>query len=75
MQMTTEGFSPNVVWHPFNDNGLAGFECTRVDTGERTYVYLNPSSSGEGAPDVFVYVGPHCDPALDTPMVFVTPFR
>jgi hypothetical protein len=55
---------------PWTDGDVIGFYC--VVNGVASYVYLNPSSSGD-SPDVFVYGGPHGGPDRDTPHVFVTP--
>lgn len=67
----TTDFSPNVSWEPFIDGPMAGL--VGHFSGKKVYVYLNPSSSGEGLPDVFVYEGEHRDPEHDFPVCFVTP--
>jgi hypothetical protein len=70
--VVTQGFDDNVEWEPFVDGILVGYKCTRVSDGAVTRVYLNPSTSGRGAPDVFVYMG--CgNPANDGTVCFFTP--
>jgi hypothetical protein len=71
--MKTEGFTPNVAWRPFMEAGRVGFVCTNLETGVEWFVYLQPSTSGDGAPDVFLYTGRHNDPVKDYPEVFYTP--
>lgn len=53
-------------------NGYAvGFKCVSSD-GVVSFVYLNPSSDdSEGAPNVFVYQGPHGDPMLDSALTHI----
>ncbi len=71
--MKTEGFTPQVEWEPFVLNGVAGFRCTRTSDGAVTYIYLNPSTQGEGEPDVFVCEGPTPDPAHGGTLHYYTP--
>jgi hypothetical protein len=69
----THGFEPDVEWEPFIDGPLVGYKVTRLTDGAVTYVYMNPSTGGEGEPDVFIYDGPAKDPANDGSVVFIVP--
>lgn len=71
--MKTEGFDPDVEWSPFVRDGMVGYKVTRVYDGEVTFIYFNPSTSGKGEPDVFVYQGPSGDPANDGSVCHLTP--
>ena len=74
--MKTQGFDPQVEWEPFIDGPLVGYKCTRLSDGARWCVYFNPSTSGEGSPDVFVYTattGMRPDPCNDSAQYFMTP--
>lgn len=73
MTLVTEGFDFNVEWSPFVRDGLVGFKCTRVSDGAKTYIYMNPSTSGDGLPDVFIYQGPSGMPENDGAECFITP--
>lgn len=58
-------------YKPWTDGYAVGFEC-QVDGKTVNYVYLNPSSEdSEGEANVFIYIGPHGDPALDSPVIYV----
>lgn len=73
---TTEGFDENVRWQPFIDHneGRVGYKATRLSDGAETFIYLNPSESGDdGEPDVFIYSGDTNDPVFDAPLHFYTP--
>lgn len=61
---TTEGFDPNAVVTPFlTSDGIVGYRFRHVDTGVHEFVYMNPSSAGDGGcPDVFTYIGENADP-------------
>lgn len=73
---TTTGFDPNVTWFPFIKNGMAGFRCKRLDNGQETFIYLNPSTDGdEGGPDVFLYQGPTDEPGDGSPIIFIETFK
>lgn len=58
---------------PWTNGVASGLRATR--NGQTTFVYLNPSSSDEGAdhptPTVFLYSGPNGDPAQDGASVHV----
>lgn len=71
--LTTTGFEPNVRWQPFIDGVRVGYKVTRLADGLETFIYMNPSDSGTGEPDVFVYSGTFDDPANDTSLHFYTP--
>jgi hypothetical protein len=71
---TTEGFTPNVRWEPFIRGPRVGYKVTRLDDGSVTYVYMNPSTGGDGGtPDVFVYTGSSNNPAEDVSQFYVVP--
>lgn len=72
--LTTQGFDFNVTWEPFVDGHVVGYKVTREEDGAFTFVYMNPSSSGDdGEPDVFIYNGPNADPEQDYPKCFINP--
>lgn len=73
MALLTHGFEPNVVWEPFITDNLVGYKVTRLSDGAVTYVYMNPSTSGDNGPDVFVYNGSRCDPVYDRAETFFIP--
>jgi hypothetical protein len=70
----TDGFDPNVKWEPFIDGMLVGYKATRLSDGLETFIYFNPSTSGEGQPDLFVYSGSFCDPENDMTECYLTPY-
>lgn len=72
-ETVTEGFRPPVIWQPFIDGPRVGYRVMCRGTGEVTYLYLNPSTEGEGEPDVFVYCGPDNDPSKDATVIYLTP--
>lgn len=53
-------------------DGRVGYRVSRSDGRAETFVYLNPSMTEGGSPDVFLYIGIEDDPALDTPRRFFT---
>jgi hypothetical protein len=55
-------------YEPWARDGAVGCKVTRLSDGAVGYVYLNPSfdEDPETKPDVFVYTGPHGDPAQDS---------
>lgn len=70
----TEGFDPDVMWTPFvAEDGRVGYRVQAENATDVTFIYLNPSTGGEGSPDVFVYEGSANDPGLDGPLHFYTP--
>lgn len=59
-----------VTYHPWTDGYAVGYRVEHGN-GKTEFIYLNPSSdSDNGAPNVFVYIGPHGDPAHDPPSHF-----
>jgi hypothetical protein len=65
-----DGLSGRTAYVPFIEAGRVGFVIER--DGRTSYVYLNASSTdADPTPNVFVYVGPENDPALDSSVVFV----
>lgn len=68
----TENFKPEAHWQPFVDADACtvGFVCTRLSDGKKVYLYMNPSSSGDGAPDVFLYMGKEGNPVHDESLHF-----
>lgn len=59
--------STQVIYLPWTDGYAVGYSCENSN-GDVTYIYLNASQDSDGGkPNVFVYEGPHGDPALDTP--------
>lgn len=62
------------TFEPWTDGHAVGFRVTRALDGAVTYVYLNPStdtwSDGAFSPDVFLYHGPHGNPAHDLPQTY-----
>lgn len=71
----TYGFDENVQYTPFVDpiSNRVGYRVIRLHDGAITYVYMNPSTSGRGMPDVFVYSGPANDPGVDPAVLYVIP--
>lgn len=56
-------------YEQWTDGWAAGFKVTLAN-GATRFVYLNPSSEdSEGVAVVFLYEGPHGDPAKDGPIV------
>lgn len=66
----------SVRYEPWTDGYAIGFRATR-DDGSVEYLYLNPSNNDDGSdvPNVFVYSGPHGDPARDRPFVHFVQFE
>jgi hypothetical protein len=60
-------------WTPFMEGNMVGYIVTRLSDGKTTHIYMNPSTSGEGDPDVFIYAGKSSDPARDVAVCFITP--
>ena len=57
--------TPGATYTPWTDGYAVGFRCQHAN-GAVEYIYLNPSQEEEGTlPNVFIYQGPHGDPALD----------
>lgn len=54
---------------PWTDGYAVGYRVVFKDGSRQDqYIYLNPSSeTDDGIPNVFVYIGPHGDPAMDSP--------
>jgi hypothetical protein len=73
--MDTEGFDYQVRWEPYSSSidCTASFRCTRLSDGAVRYFHLVPSSSGQGAPDVFLYEGESADPGQCNSVCFVVP--
>lgn len=58
------------TYEPWSDGRAIGFKATSPD-GRVEYVYLNPSTEpDDGVPNVFLYAGPHGNPALDHTVVY-----
>lgn len=58
---------PKVSYTPvISPDGMPGYRCDHVD-GRREFIYFNPSdvTDGSDVSNVFVYQGPHFDPAAD----------
>lgn len=59
--------SDGTAYVPVIRAGMVGYRCQHRD-GRETFVYFNPSDHTDNdVPNVFVYEGPHFDPARDTP--------
>lgn len=63
--------TPRVTYEAWTNGYAAGFKCIHND-GRVVYVLLNPSDDygtsmpdPDFGPDVFLYIGPHGDPARD----------
>jgi hypothetical protein len=66
-QQATHDTTSGVWYVPVVNDGMVGYRCQHPD-GRETFIYFNPSdSSDDGTPNVFVYEGPHFDPAKDAP--------
>jgi hypothetical protein len=78
--VTTEGFTPDVVFTPFIDHeeSRVGYQVKAVNDNQTTgtFIYFNPSGGGDGGmADVFVYRGDNNDPNEDYPEHFYCPLR
>jgi hypothetical protein len=71
--VTTKDFDDNVRWEPFIDGPRVGYKVTRLSDGAVTFMYMNPSTSGEDQPDLFIYGGPANDAAEDSALYFLHP--
>jgi hypothetical protein len=68
-----------VTYEPWTNGHAVGFRCEYVTSDGHTnveYVYLNPSTTGDGddKPNVFLYQGVAGDPAFDTPQHWYSPY-
>jgi hypothetical protein len=66
-----------VTYEQWSDGMMVGYRVTRED-GAVEFIYFNPSDNYDGFddPNVFVYIGPYGDPAMDFPaMHFVQRFE
>lgn len=61
----------SVVYQPI----LGGWMAEDTRTGEREFIYLNPSGGSDDLiPTVFLYQGPNGDPSQDAAIVHVVTF-
>jgi hypothetical protein len=67
-------FDQHYTVTPFMEGNVVGYLYKRHSDGAECRVYMNPSTEGEGAPDVFIYTAREtANPEFGSPECYVTP--